>query len=132
MTIYGLRSFAALVLRGWLRLFHRLEIEGLEHLPKEGSFVMVANHSSHLDALCLLAALPLQKLHSRFSGGGQRLFFCKRSPAGDGRGGGQCPALCAADPHSPKHGNLPAIARQSRNILILFPEGTRTGTGQIR
>ena len=44
--------------RMYLRLYHRLTIHGLEYVPAHGPFVMVANHSSHLDALTLAAALP--------------------------------------------------------------------------
>jgi len=36
-------------------VFARLKITGRENLPRDGSFVMVSNHSSHLDALCLLS-----------------------------------------------------------------------------
>ena len=56
MLIYGARAAAALIIRGWLRLYHGLKIVGRENLPRDGSFVLVANHASHLDTLCLLAA----------------------------------------------------------------------------
>ncbi|MEA3333798.1 MAG: AMP-binding protein, partial [Pseudomonadota bacterium] len=36
-----------------------LVVRGLENLPHEGSVVLVANHSSYLDGLVLIAALPL-------------------------------------------------------------------------
>lgn len=62
----GIRLLVALIVRGWLRVYHRLRIVGSENLPAEGSFILVANHSSHLDTLCLLAALPLRKLHRTF------------------------------------------------------------------
>ena len=42
----------------WLALAHRLSIEGLENVPAEPPFVLVANHTSHLDALILAACLP--------------------------------------------------------------------------
>lgn len=42
----------------WLRLRQRLSIEGREHLPADVPFVLVANHTSHLDALVLGAAIP--------------------------------------------------------------------------
>ena len=51
LTIYGLRSLAALLMRGWLQFYHRLEIVGRENLPAQGSYVIVANHTSHLDTL---------------------------------------------------------------------------------
>ena len=75
MLVYGLRSAAAVTLRGWLRLYHRLTVEGRDHLPSEGSFVMVANHASHLDALCLVSALPSRKLHRAFPAAAHDYFF---------------------------------------------------------
>src|SRR2546428_401742 len=33
MLVYGARLAAALVIRGWLRLYHRLKIVGRENLP---------------------------------------------------------------------------------------------------
>ena len=55
MLMYALRSIFALLLRGWMRVYHRLRIDGRENLPEQGSFVLVCNHTSHLDALCLCA-----------------------------------------------------------------------------
>src|SRR5690242_18276581 len=75
ITVYALRSLAALTVRAWLKVYHRLKITGADNLPKEGSYVMVANHSSHLDALCLLSALPLRKLHRAFPAAAQDYFF---------------------------------------------------------
>jgi len=131
MLVYGLRSLVALIIRGWLRLYHRLQITGLENLPKEGSFILVANHGSHLDTLCLLAALPLRKLHRAFPAAAKDYFFVS------------APRLAVAAVVV----NALPFARQSQirqslglchqllanpgNILILFPEGTRTVTGQV-
>jgi len=131
MLVYGLRSVAALLLRGWLRVYHRLRITGVNQLPVDGSFIMVANHGSHLDTLCLLAALPLRKLHRAFPAAAQDYFFVSAHRL----------AVAAIVVNA-----LP-FARQSQirqsldlcrqllanpgNILILFPEGTRTLTGQI-
>jgi len=131
LTVYGLRSVAALTIRSWLRLYHRLEIIGTSHLPKEGSFVMVANHASHLDTLCLLATLPLRKLHRAFPAAAKDYFFVS------------VPRLAVAAVIV----NALPFARQTHvrqsldlsrqllanpgNILILFPEGTRTTSGQI-
>ncbi|HEU4367514.1 MAG TPA: AMP-binding protein [Methylomirabilota bacterium] len=36
----------------------RLRVEGVEHLPAAGAVVFAANHSSYLDAVALLAAIP--------------------------------------------------------------------------
>src|SRR5260370_16853528 len=66
ITVYALRSMAALAIRGWLRVYHRLELTGCEHLPIDKSFVLVANHASHLATLCLLPSLPPPNLHPPF------------------------------------------------------------------
>src|SRR5438034_1162993 len=69
------RSVAAVVLRGWLKIYHRLQIDGRENLPADGSCVLVANHSSHLDTLCLMAALPLRRLNHTFPAAAADYFF---------------------------------------------------------
>lgn len=131
MIVYSLRSLAALGIRVWLRLYHRLEIIGRDNLPADGSFVLVANHTSHLDALCLLAALPLSKLHRAFPAAAQDYFFVN------------IPRLAVAavvvnalpfSRHTHVRHSL-EICRQllaaPGNILILFPEGTRSRDGSI-
>jgi 1-acyl-sn-glycerol-3-phosphate acyltransferase len=131
MLVYGLRLTAALLCRGWLRVYHRLSIRGRAHLPREGSYVMVANHASHLDVVSLLAALPLAKLHRTFPAAAQDYFFVN------------APRIFLAavvvnalpfDRQASPRQNL-SLCRQllenAGNTLILFPEGTRSPTGQI-
>jgi 1-acyl-sn-glycerol-3-phosphate acyltransferase len=55
-------TFFALVLRPFLTLFIGLRVRGREHLPHAAPFIMVANHSSHLDTVSLLGLFPLRKL----------------------------------------------------------------------
>jgi 1-acyl-sn-glycerol-3-phosphate acyltransferase len=130
MLIYGVRALVALIIRAWLRIYHRLEIVGHENLRTNRSLVIVANHSSHLDTLCLLAALPLRKLHRAFPAAAADYFF-QTVPR----------SLLAAVVT-----NALPFARQVRvrqslsicselladpeNILIIFPEGTRSKTGE--
>src|SRR5436190_1740029 len=70
----GLRSLAAVAARLWLRLYHGLTITGRENLPADRSFVLVANHASHLDTLCLLAALPIGRLHQAYPAAAEDYF----------------------------------------------------------
>jgi 1-acyl-sn-glycerol-3-phosphate acyltransferase len=131
LTVYALRSAAALLLRGWLRLYHRLEITGHEHLPVGRSFVMVANHASHLDTLCMLSALPLRQLHRAFPAAAQDYFFESVPRL----------AIAAVVVNALPFGRQKNIRHSldltrhllanPGNILILFPEGTRTTTGQL-
>jgi 1-acyl-sn-glycerol-3-phosphate acyltransferase len=131
MLVYSARTAAALMLRSWLRLYHRFSIRGRENLPREGSFVLVANHTSHLDALCLLSALPLRQLHRAFPAAAQDYFFVS------------LPRLAiAAIVVNALPFNRQASARQSLrlcqaslenpgNVLVIFPEGTRSATGEL-
>jgi 1-acyl-sn-glycerol-3-phosphate acyltransferase len=54
--------FFALVVRPFLALFIGLRVRGLEHLPDSGRFILIANHSSHLDTVSLLSLFPLTRL----------------------------------------------------------------------
>jgi 1-acyl-sn-glycerol-3-phosphate acyltransferase len=131
LWVYAARSLTNLVIRFLMRVWHRLEIVGREHLPAEGSFVMVANHGSHLDAPALLAALPLGKIHRAFPAAASDYFFTNLSklvfsaivvnamPFDRKENPRQSLALCRQLLDSPGH------------ILILFPEGTRTADGEL-
>ena len=131
LLVYAARSLTNLVIRGVLRVWHRLEVVGREHLPREGSFVMVANHASHLDAPVLLSALPLRKIHRAFPAAASDYFFTNLSklvfsavvvnamPFDRKENPKQSLALCRQLLETPGH------------ILILFPEGTRTTDGAM-
>ncbi len=132
MLVYGVRALIALIIRGWLRVYHRFEIIGHENLRTNRSLVIVANHSSHLDTLCLLASLPLRKLHRAFPAAAADYFFQS------------VPRTFVAAVVT----NALPFARRVRvrrslsicsellsdpeNILIIFPEGTRSETGETR
>jgi 1-acyl-sn-glycerol-3-phosphate acyltransferase len=131
MLLYGLRSMASLFGRLWLRLYHRLEFHGRENLPEEGSFVLVANHGSHLDALCLMATLPVRKMHRTFPAAAADYFFT-------------CMprslfsvvfinALPFERRFSPKQSLTicRTLLKQPGNVLIIFPEGTRSPDGTM-
>ena len=131
MLVYGLRSLCALIIRGLLRIYNHFEVIGHENLRTNRSLVIVANHCSHIDTLCLLAALPLRKLHRAFPAAASDYFFQS------------VPRLWAAAILV----NALPFARQARvrqslslcrellanpgTILVIFPEGTRSTTGEV-
>lgn len=131
MFVYAIRSIAALLLRGWMRVYHRLRIEGRENLPEQGSFILVCNHTSHLDTLCMICSVPLKKIHRTFPAAAADYFFSSlpRSavsavlinalPFDREVEGAQSLTLCAE------------LLKNEGNILIIFPEGTRTTNGEI-
>jgi 1-acyl-sn-glycerol-3-phosphate acyltransferase len=132
MLVYGLRSLGALIIRTCLRAYHRFEIIGHENLRTNRSLVIVANHCSHLDALCLLAALPLQKLHRAFPAAASDYFFksiprlwiaavvVNALPFARQIRVRQSLALCAQ------------LLANPGTVLIIFPEGTRSTTGETQ
>src|SRR6266404_2632797 len=66
-TDMTLRDFAqtscfALALRPFMTLFIGLRVRGREHLPKNDPFILIANHSSHLDTVSLLSLFSLWRL----------------------------------------------------------------------
>jgi len=131
IIVYGLRSLGALIIRGLLHIYNSFEIIGHQNLRTNRSLVVVANHCSHIDTLCLLAALPLRKLHRAFPAAASDYFFQS------------VPRLWAAAILV----NALPFARQARvrqslslcrellahpgTILIIFPEGTRSTTGEV-
>jgi 1-acyl-sn-glycerol-3-phosphate acyltransferase len=129
MLVYAARSAIALIIRLWLRLYHRFEVVHPELLRTNRSVVIVANHASHLDTLCLLAALPLRKLHCAFPAAAADYFFQGVSrtwvaavvvnalPFARQAKAGQSLAICGE------------VLGNPGNILIIFPEGTRSTTG---
>lgn len=131
ISVYLMRSFAAACVRAWLCAYHRYEIAGLENLPAKGSFVMVANHTSHLDAPCLVSALPFRKLHRVFPAAAADYFFqsvpgiwlaavvVNALPFGRQVNIRQSIALCEK------------LIETPGNVLVIFPEGTRTATGEM-
>ncbi len=130
MLVYALRLGAAALIRGWLGVYHRLRIQGREHLPASGPFVLVANHASHLDTLCLLTALRVRDLHRAFPAAARDYFFVT------------VPRLMLSavivnalpfDRRRDPRGSLALCRRllEQGAILVLFPEGTRSATGEV-
>ena len=132
MLVYGLRSLVSLLVRAALRVYHRFEIVGAENVRREGSFVLVANHASHLDTVCLLAALPFRRLHRAFPAAAADYFFksvprtwiasivVNALPFARNAQVRQSLHICAQ------------LLANPGNVLIIFPEGTRSKTGAIQ
>jgi 1-acyl-sn-glycerol-3-phosphate acyltransferase len=130
LVLYGVRLLAAVVLRCWLRLYHRFTIVGRHNLPVDHSFLLIANHASHLDTLCLLSALPLGRLRRAFPVAA-RDYFCVSALRTI-----LVKLLVNAlpvDRHFYPWQSLSVCARllqRAGTVLILFPEGTRSGSAE--
>ena len=131
MLVHAVRSTAALAIRGWLRFYHRFTIVGRENLPEDQSFVVVANHASHLDPLCLLSSLPLGQLHRAHPAAARDYFFVG------------VPGLLAAvvianalpfDRGTDLRESLDlcrGALDEPGTVVVIFPEGTRSVNGEV-
>jgi len=121
--------FAAFV-RPFLRLFVGMRVRGRENLPREGAFVLIANHSSHLDTVALMSLFPLRDLWrirpcaaSDYFERNRIVSFLSHTFIG----------ILPIDRKNIRRDNHPlkvmVEAMAAGHCLILFPEGTR-GEGE--
>jgi long-chain acyl-CoA synthetase len=116
--------------RGMARGLFRLRVEGMEHLPEEGPFVIAPNHVSYLDPFAIAAALSYRRLRQTYWGGwagaafGNPLFrlvsrLAQVVPVDPDRAGVSSLAFGAA------------VLKREKN-LVWFPEGQRSPGGELQ
>ena len=115
---------ATYLLRFVLKVVGRWKVNGREHLPREGGYILVSNHLSNADPPILGAAVARRRV--RFMAK-QELF---KYPFGI------VPRLYGAFPVKRFEADIGALMNAERllkrgEILGMFPEGTRTRTGVI-
>jgi 1-acyl-sn-glycerol-3-phosphate acyltransferase len=118
------------LLRFYLGAMHRLEVVGRENLPPP-PFVIIANHASHLDALILAASLRGEAARAAHALAAGELFF----------GSGAVAAFSSYAINAfpiwrgrTKRGELKLLRErlvEDRLVYIMFPEGTRSRTGEM-
>jgi 1-acyl-sn-glycerol-3-phosphate acyltransferase len=123
--------FFAAVVRPFLALFIGLRVRGREHLPAADPFVLIANHTSHLDTVALLSLFPLGRLHRIRPVAAADYFLSGRLRAWLSTT--LFNILPVARRHVTKTNNPLETMREAvgaGDSLILFPEGTRGGGGE--
>ena len=114
-----IKKFINGVLRIYCKLLYKIEINGLENVPKEGAVILCANHVSLIDAVIIncftprktryLAKEELNKFYLRPFIKLYKIIMVKRD---------------AKDLSAVKE-SLKAL--KSNDCLVIFPEGTRNG-----
>lgn len=119
-------SWSRFVMRG----IFRLQVVGRGNLPDEGPFVLAPNHLSSLDPLAVAAVLDKQQRHNTYWGGWTGIAF--RNPVT--RFFSRLFRAFPVDPHRAAASSLAfaALALRRGQILVLFPEGTRSATGELQ
>ncbi|MCB0348658.1 MAG: 1-acyl-sn-glycerol-3-phosphate acyltransferase [Bdellovibrionales bacterium] len=120
--------------RLFFRFYIKLDVKGSfrEIYEKHPKLIIISNHSSHLDAISIAAAIPLRYWHRQYSAAAKDYFFsnpwisyfskhCIRAIPIDRKGrNGEAIRLC-----------MRMLTDLKEIWMILFPEGTRTPDGYI-
>ena len=109
---------------GYLGLFHRFEKRGLEHLPRSGGALIVANHQSYLDIPILAVATPRHVAFvARASLESSRFLKWLMRESG----------VVLIHPNTPDRKALEGMIAhlEGGDCVAVFPEGTRTKDGEL-
>ena len=131
--VSGVRFLWHFFVKVVLRIWNRFEMRGRENLPARPPFVIVANHSSHLDAVVLASALSW-RWRDRISPLAAADYFFDSLPlAGFAAGVLNALAIWRQRQHGRRHelGDLRDRLIKQSAIYIVFPEGTRSRDGQM-
>jgi len=109
--------------------FGRVEVTGLEHLPRTGAFLICPNHQSYVDAFVLHSILPYW-VQARLFFVGAAEYFSSPLTAAMAR----AINLVPVDPDANLVPAMKAGAFGLRHgrILVLFPEGERSIDGTVK
>jgi 1-acyl-sn-glycerol-3-phosphate acyltransferase len=118
-----------MVVRGYLAAAHRLEVSGAEHLPDSPPCVLVANHTSHLDALCLSAALPGALARHAVALAAGNVFFKNTASAAFATTALNALPIWRDSTSAEDLAFLRLRLVEDGMVFILFPEGTRARDG---
>lgn len=116
-------------MRVFLKFYVKLSFNGLEQLPTDKSFIIVSNHTSHLDALCLVAAIPLKRINEVSVAAAKDCFFKTRWQSIFSK---IVINAIPFDRHSNPFKSLSDCSekmKKKEKTLIFFPEGTRSSNG---
>jgi 1-acyl-sn-glycerol-3-phosphate acyltransferase len=102
-----------------LKLFFRFKVEGLENLPQKTNFIVVANHTSFLDPLCIMVAIP-RKIHCIVARYLYRIWWLRWF-------------LRKTETIATGSSSKEAISLLEKNKVVgLFPEGSISRDGKLR
>ena len=128
----ALQALAAVLFaldRALLYGLFRLKVEGREHLPQDGPYLLAPNHASYLDPFALGAAMSWSRLQHLYWAGWTGLLF--RGPLT--RLFSRACRVLPVDPERGLTSTLPLgrAALERGNALCWFPEGARSADGEI-
>jgi long-chain acyl-CoA synthetase len=107
----------------------KIDVEGIENLPRDGAYLLCSNHQSFLDPLMLASVLPYRSLSNAFAVGTSEIFG-----SGFMRQVAKLMKTVVVDPDS---NLIPAMRAGAYGLrhgmaLVLYPEGERSIDGTPR
>lgn len=125
------RGLSYFTLKVFAKIYFKLEIKGIENIPKDKSFIIAANHTSHLDFPIIFTSLPYSKMKDVIAPAAQDYFYTNPLR--------RRIIECAFNTFAfERIGNFVHSLRICSEIIkrdksiILFPEGTRSTEGKIQ
>lgn len=110
-----------------VRPLFRPEVKGQEHIPTEGAFILAPNHQSYVDGPLVMLGLTRPVRHNTF-------FYAKKDHVANpvSRYVASRSNIIVMDMNtlSDSIRQLGQVLRMNK-ALVIFPEGTRTRTGQV-
>lgn len=120
--VYRLCSISAWT---YCKLWHRLEVRGIEHIPRTGGVVLASNHQSHVDILIYGGVVP------------RHVCFVARDTLADQAWLAYVMRRCGAVLIQRGASDRRALRAMNEHLaqgdlVAIFPEGTRTDDGNLR
>ncbi len=111
--------------RAYFRIFHKLEVHGRELCPAKGPLIIVANHASYLDPPLIAVAYRMRRVRflakiELWGTGFLKWYLTNIGTIPIERGSGGKDAI-----------DLAVEIAKAGGCLGIFPEGTRTKTGEL-
>ena len=115
----------------WLKTRFGFQVEGADIFQRLQHFVLIANHSSHLDTICLLAAMPANVRNKCYSAAAEDYFYTHLFKEQFAR------LIANTFPFRRRGDVVRSLAASARILergdsLIFYPEGTRSTPGAIQ
>ena len=122
-------GFVAWFARFALRLFARVRVEGIDHVPRSGPLIVAANHASNVDGVMLGGWLTPAL--------GRRIHWLGKKEMTQWPVIGPLAVRMSVHPVDRARGDAAAFRLAEDlladgQVLVVFPEGTRSPTGEIQ